>query len=128
MMARKRRAIAKRKSKAARTRRSPEAALAELKARLREISDLRSAGAVLSWDQATYMPEGGADARGRQMAMLSRLAHERSVAPPIAKLLETLVPYGEDLPKDSDDARLLRVARRDYEKATKVPAEYVERA
>jgi carboxypeptidase Taq len=127
-MALKRRAIAKRRSKTARTRRSPEAALAELKARLREISDLSSAGAVLSWDQATYMPDGGADARGRQMAMLSRLAHERSVAPAIGKLIEGLVPYGEGLPKDSDDARLIRVAQRDYEKAIKVPAEYVSRA
>jgi carboxypeptidase Taq len=127
-MARKRRAIAKRRSKIARTRRSPETALAELKARLREISDLGSASAVLSWDQATYMPEGGADERGRQMAMLSRLAHERSVAPGIGKLIETLRPYGEDLPSDSDDARLIRVARRNYEKAIKVPAEYVARA
>ena len=127
-MAAKRRAIAKRRSKTARTRRSPEAVLAELKARLREISDLRSAGAVLSWDQATYMPEGGADARGRQMAMLSRLAHERSVAPTIGKLIESLVPYAEGLPVDGDDARLIRVARRDYEKAIKVPPEYVARA
>ena len=126
-MARKRRAIAKRRSKSARPRRSAEAALADLKARLREISDLSSANAVLSWDQATYMPEGGADARGRQMAMLSRLAHERWVAPAIGKLIETLVPYGEGLPHDSDDARLIRVARRDYEKAIKVPAEYVAR-
>jgi carboxypeptidase Taq len=95
---------------------------------LREISDLSSAGAVLSWDQATYMPGGGADARGRQMAMLSRLAHERSVAPAIGKLIDALVPYGEGLPGDSDDARLIRIARRDYEKATKVTAEYVARA
>jgi carboxypeptidase Taq len=127
-MARKRRAIAKRGQKAARTWRSPEAALAELKARLREISDLRSASSVLSWDQATYMPEGGADARGRQMAMLSRLAHERAVAPSIGKLIDALVPYGEDLPNDSDDARLIGVARRDFEKAIKVPAEYVARS
>jgi carboxypeptidase Taq len=127
-MARKRRAIAKRRSKITRARRSPETALAELKARLREISDLGSASAVLSWDQATYMPEGGADARGRQMAMLSRMAHEGSVAPAVGKLIETLCPYGEGLPRDSDDARLIRVARRNYEKAIKVPAEYVARA
>jgi carboxypeptidase Taq len=126
-MARKRSA-AKRRSRTVRTRRSPEAALAELKARLREISDLSSAGAVLSWDQATYMPGGGADARGRQMAMLSRLAHERSIAPAIGKLIDTLVSYGEGLPEDSDDARLIRITRRDYEKATKVSAEYVARA
>jgi len=40
--------------------------LVELKQRLREISDLNAAGDVLNWDQATYMPEGGAGARGRQ--------------------------------------------------------------
>ena len=127
-MARKRRAIAKRRSKTARARRSPEVALAELKARLREISDLRSASAVLSWDQATYMPEGGADARGRQMATLSRFAHERAVAPAIGNLIETLVPYGEGLAADSDDARLIRATQRHYEKALRVPAEYVARA
>ena len=37
-------------------------------------------------------------------------------------------PYGESLPHDSDDAGLIRVARRDYEKAIKVPADYVARA
>ena len=33
-----------------------EKRLAELKLRLREINDLESAGAVLAWDQSTYMP------------------------------------------------------------------------
>ena len=49
-----------------RARRSPRDMLVELKAALREIADLRAAGAVLSWDQATYMPEGRAAARGRR--------------------------------------------------------------
>ncbi len=102
--------------------------MTELKVRLREISDLRAAGAVLGWDQATYMPAGGAAARGRQMAMLSRLAHERSVAPVIGRLIEALVPYGEGLSPDCDDARLIRVTRRNYEKAAKVPPDYVARA
>jgi carboxypeptidase Taq len=109
-------------------RRSAEDMLAELKARLREIADLHAANAVLSWDQATFMPEGGADARGRQMAMLSRLAHERLVAPDIGRLIDALAPYGESLPPVSDDARLIRVARRNFEKAIKVPADYVARA
>jgi carboxypeptidase Taq len=128
-MARKQRAIARRRRKAVRPRRrSPEDMLTELKTRLREISDLRAAGAVLSWDQSTYMPEGGAAARGRQMAMLSRLAHERWVAPTVGKLIDALIPYGDGLPSDGDDARLIRVARRDYEKAARVPSDYVARA
>ena len=102
--------------------------LAELKGRLLEISDLRMAGAVLGWDQATYMPEGGADARGRQGAALYRLAHERAVAPAIGKLLDALSPFGESLPYDADDASLIRVARRDFDKAIKVPADYVARS
>ena len=54
-----------------------EAKLKELKTRLLEISDLNGAAAVLNWDQSTYMPRGGGPARGRQLATLSRLAHER---------------------------------------------------
>ena len=51
-----------------RNRRSAETRLQELKQRLREIGDLGAAGALLDWDQATYMPEGGATARARQGA------------------------------------------------------------
>ena len=60
--------------------------------------------------------------------MLSRLAHERWISPEIGKLLDQLTRYGESLPQDHDDACLIRVARRKYEKAIKVPADYVARA
>ena len=49
--------------------------LQELKALLLEVDDIGSAGSVLSWDQTTHMPPGGAPARGRQLATLSKLAH-----------------------------------------------------
>jgi carboxypeptidase Taq len=102
--------------------------LAELKTRCREISDLYSSCSVLHWDQATYMPPEGADARGRQVAMLAQLAHERLVAPAMGRLIEALASYGERLPHDSDGAGVIRTARRDYEKAIKVPADYVARS
>ena len=110
-----------------RGRRTIEAKLAELKRRLMEIGDLNFASAVLSWDQATYMPPGGATARGRQTAMLSKLAHEKSIDPAFGRLLNALEPHGEKLPYDSDDASLIRVVRRDFEKAIRLPSEYVER-
>lgn len=106
---------------------SVESKLNELKQRLLEISDLGSASAVLSWDQATYMPKGGALARGRQGAILRKLAHERSVDPALGKLLDQLEPHAAGLPRDSDDACLIRVARRDFEKAIKLPPEFVAR-
>jgi carboxypeptidase Taq len=114
--------------KPVRNRRSAEQTLVELKRRLREISDLNAASDVLNWDQATYMPEGGARARGRQRAMLNRLAHERAVEPALGRLIDGLTRYVENLPYDSDDASLIRVARRDFQKNIKIPSDHVERA
>src|SRR5258705_3099582 len=101
--------------------------LEQLKTRLMEASDLNSAEAVLSWDQTTYMPPGGAAARGRQMSILARLAHEKFTDPEIGRLLDELAPYAESLPFDSDEASLVRVTRREYEQAVRVPAEFVAR-
>ena len=123
-----RRAAAKiQRASTAPTKRSPEAMLAELKSRFRDISDLHAASAVLEWDQSTYMPEGGAPARGRQTALLARLSHEQWIAPEVGRLIDALSRYGETLPYDSDDASLIRAARRAYGKAVKVPADYVAR-
>jgi carboxypeptidase Taq len=99
----------------------------ELKNRLMEVNDLNSAAAVLGWDQLTYMPPGGAQARGRQLATLGRLTHEKFIDPALGKLLDELQAYGESLPYDSFAASLIRVTRREYEKAVKVPAEFVAR-
>jgi len=102
-----------------------EAKLNELKARLLEINDLQSAAALLNWDQETYMPVGGALARARQLATLGRIAHEKLTDPALGRLLDELQPYAESLPYESDEASLIRVARRDYERATRVPPSFV---
>jgi len=102
--------------------------LNELKTRLLEVDDLQMAAALLYWDQATYMPPGGAEARGRQMATLSQLAQEKFTAPAVGRLLEDLQPYEASLPDDNDEASLIRVTRRDYERATKLPPEFVAEA
>lgn len=100
-----------------------EKKLAELKRRLTEISDLQSAAALLNWDQNTYMPPGGGAARGRQMATLGRLAHDKLTDPQLGRLLDELAPYAAELPYEDDDAGLLRTARRDFERATQVPSD-----
>lgn len=106
----------------------PAADLAELRRRLQEISDLGRAGSVLSWDQSTYMPAGGGAARGRQMALLASLAHERRIDPELGRLLDRLDPYAASLPAEADDAALVRIARRDRDIACRVPAAHVARA
>ena len=64
--------------------------LSALEARLREKSDLESAAAVLRWDEATFMPSGGATARGRQLGLLDQLVHDRITDPEIGRLLDRL--------------------------------------
>jgi len=99
--------------------------LTELKSLLAEVSDLNNAAAVLGWDQATYMPSGGAPARGRQMATLAKVAQEKFIDKKIGKLLDQLTKYEESQPFDSDDASLIRVTRRDYERRLKVPPDFL---
>ena len=100
-------------------------ALAALKARLIEINDLNSAASLLSWDLATYMPPGGAPARGRQLATLSRLAHERFVDAETGRLLDAAARETEGRPFDSDEASLVRVARRRWDRSVKTPTSLV---
>ena len=99
--------------------------LRELKTRLLEVNDLSSAAAVLHWDQTTYMPPGGAPARGRQLATLERLAHEKFTDPVIGRLLDALRPHEQNLAFEHDDAALIRVTRREYERAVKVPPAFM---
>ncbi len=93
--------------------------------KLNEVDDLDKAAAVLYWDQATYMPAGGGEARARQAATLARLSQEKFTDETIGKLLDELTSYAESLPYDSDEASLIRVTRRKFEQMIKVPAEFI---
>ena len=95
----------------------------ELRRRLGEISDLEKAAGLLSWDEETKMPDGGAEARAEQRATLNRVAHELEPSPELGELLEELRPFEEEHDPESFEAALIRIARRDYEKAVRVPSE-----
>ena len=99
----------------------------ELMQHMQTVIDLNSVIFVLHWDQNTYMPRGGADARGRQLAVLQQTVHEKFTAPAVGQLLADLQPYEEDRPYDSDEAGQIRLARRQYEKQTRVPGEFMSR-
>jgi carboxypeptidase Taq len=98
-------------------------ALDQLKQRLAELSDLERTLGVLGWDQRTMMPPQGAAARAEASATLSGLIHERFVSDETGRLLDAAGPEVSGLAPDSDEACLVRVTRRDWEKARRVPAE-----
>jgi carboxypeptidase Taq len=99
-----------------------DTALPSLKERLAEVHDVSRAAGVLAWDQRVTMPPLGTEARAEALATLGRIAHERFVDDEVGRLLDALRPLEESSPYDSDEASLIRVTRRDWEKARRVPA------
>jgi carboxypeptidase Taq len=93
-------------------------ALTELRERLAEIADLNAAGGLLGWDQQTMMPERAAPLRAEQLGTLGKLVHERFTDDAIGRLLDAAQPE----PGSTDEA-LVRVTRRDWDKARRVPSE-----
>ena len=101
-----------------------EAKLEQLKNLLAEISDLGAASAIMVWDQQVNMPPGGAEARGNQLATVQKLVHQKSITDEVGQLIADLSEAAKDWDPDSDEARLVKVAKRDYELAVKVPPEF----
>ncbi len=94
---------------------------------VREGSTLASIGAILAWDQETYMPPAGADGRGAQMGVLAGMIHEKRTDPKVDEALaacESLV--GKDIDADSSEAANVREMRRDFTLATRLPRTLVE--
>ena len=69
---------------------TPEAAYAELIRRTKEVAVLSSCGAVLGWDERTYMPHNGSAFRGDQMALIARLTHEMTTDPKVGEYLAAI--------------------------------------
>jgi carboxypeptidase Taq len=95
----------------------------KLKERLAEVVDLKQVSLLLQWDQEVMMPEAGGALRANHRATVTRALYERFTAAETGRLLEELRSYEESLDPESDDASVIRVTRRDYEKAVRVPPE-----
>jgi len=80
----------------------------------------------LGWDEQTYMPPAGAAHRANQLSLLAGMCHERATSPVIGELLGEV--EGALLVRDADSpvAANVREARRDYDRATKLPRRLVE--
>lgn len=97
--------------------------LRELRVHLGEVEDLRYAAGMLGWDQQTMMPPRGGATRAEALATLERITHEMFVGAQTGRLLDAAEGALNGASPDSDDASLVRVTRRHWEKARPVPGE-----
>jgi carboxypeptidase Taq len=98
-------------------------ALDELKIELYDLNALNAAGSLMGWDQQTFMPAGASEVRSEHVSVLTRMAHEKQTSMRFRALLEEAENTVEP---GSDDADMLRVVRRDFDYATKLPGDFVE--
>jgi carboxypeptidase Taq len=97
---------------------SPEP-LAQLRARIAELVDLAALQMLSEWDQLVMMPSEGASARAEALGTLARLTHERATGEEIDGWLVEL----EGEPLEDLSADIVRIARRDFDRARRVPTE-----
>ena len=88
----------------------------DLMAFQRETEALAQVAGRLGWDQETVMPRGAAEQRSEEMAAMEGVLHARRTDPRIAGWL------GQARAVDDVAAAQLRLIRRSYERAVKVPA------
>ena len=92
--------------------------------RMQKIADIKYAAAVLEWDQETYLPPKGAEARSRQLASLSEIAHEWQTARDLGELLRELQQRGE---LAEDERRNVDLSLEDYNKQSRFTPAFIRR-
>src|SRR5438874_7729028 len=97
--------------------------LESLRQQMAELADLHSAAQVLEWDQQTMMPPRGAQTRAEALATLQRISHQKFVSSETGQLIDAAQGALDGSDPDSDEARLVTVTRRRWEKARRVPSE-----
>ncbi len=90
---------------------------------MREIDDLSMVMGLLGWDEQTFCPPRGREARGAHRATLAALLHEREVDPAYGEAIDALAADGAGL-TDAQRA-MVRVVKRERDRAVRVPAELV---
>lgn len=101
---------------------------AALCAELRDIGIIGSLGALLGWDEQVIQPKADSAKafRADQMAFVAALQHQRATSKKLGELIAAAEAEAKGQDLHSDAAVVARNARRDYDRATKLPASLVE--
>ena len=93
--------------------------------KVHEINDLNKALSLLQWDREVNMPAAGLEARVHQMTTLSRFNHVLFTTDEMGEMIEAAADEIEGADYESDEASLIRLLRRNYSDARKLPPDFV---
>ncbi len=96
-------------------------AYADLLNKIIEIGRLTAIDALVQWDQDTYMPPQGVSARSEMCAQIAITAHKLQTSSQLGELIANNNETGDPI-RDT----IIREAKRDFERACKLPADLVE--
>jgi carboxypeptidase Taq len=99
--------------------------LTRLNTLINEVVDLQHAASLLEWDEQVYMPPGGASTHGDMVATIRKIAHEKFTSDAVGRALEDARRDGTADGGESDNEKLLAVTAHEYDKALRVPADFV---
>ena len=89
--------------------------------RMQELKDLSGLISLTMWDQQTYLPVKGEEARAQQLAAIQSIFHERLVDPALGELLER----AKAGPLEEDQRAMVRVLSRERDRSVRVPQSLV---
>ena len=101
-----------------------EQAYRELIVQLKEVALFGSVGSLLGWDERVQMPAKGAEHRANQNSLPARKVHEQFTSPRIGELLGTV--ENSEIAAEGARGANVRETRRQYDRATRLPATLVE--
>jgi carboxypeptidase Taq len=100
-----------------------DAAYTELISRLKRAHVLATVNGMLGWDEQVNLPSDSADLRAEQLALVAELQHAAASDSRIGELLELL--EGRIDEQSADQRVVLKYSRRDYDRVTRLPPEFV---
>ena len=91
---------------------------------LKRIAALGSISGLLEWDEQVNLPPESADYRARQSSAMSELVHREATRSQVG---EWLAELKEDTSLDLDQQLVVSEAGKEYDRLTKIPADFVSR-
>lgn len=104
----------------------PSSEIEKLSERLREVTYLGTAIAVLQWDQEVTMPKNGANARATTISLLAGLVHRKFLEIDHDGLLSELAKKLEAEKLSQNETTIVRETCRSFVRAKKLPEIFVK--